>query len=96
MLVSDAPFVIYRLSFANPLSNHSTLYSGLVLALNARLLFKRPDAFDRLLTALPNSGILAWTGTGEPPIPNQQVDSLRNRFVEKAMANRINFDCITS
>jgi hypothetical protein len=69
------------------------LYVVLVLAVSARLLSYRPTAFDDFLTQFPNAQILAWTGTGEPPIPRGQVERIRSQFQASSNEERIGFDC---
>jgi hypothetical protein len=69
---------------------------GLVLALNARLLAKKMDAFAVFLEEFPMSQILAWTGSGEPRIPKSVVNKLEDYYDTKGMKERIGFDCDTS
>jgi hypothetical protein len=69
------------------------LYKVLVLAVSARLLSYQPNAFDDFLTQFPNAQILAWTGTGEPPIPRRQVERIRSQFQASSNEDRIGFDC---
>jgi hypothetical protein len=68
----------------------------LVLALNARLLAKKMNAFDVFLEEFPKSQILAWTGSGEPKIPKSVVEKLEDYYATKGMGERIGFDCDTS
>ena len=74
-------------------SKHNLLSrsAGVVLALNARLLALKPDVFDSFLAAFPGTQILAWTGAGEPPIPQQEIESIKHHFFN--METRIGFDC---
>lgn len=72
------------------LTNHSEI--GIVLALNARLLSMKPDAFDKFLVLFPQSKILAWTGTGEPSIPLEMVAKISEHFRCAGMKDRIDFD----
>jgi hypothetical protein len=72
-----------------------------VLALNARLLAKNLSIFDSLLLEYDTLGILAWTGSGEPPIPLEEVETIQKYYVEKdddddimmMISNRIEYDC---
>lgn len=66
---------------------------GIVLALNARILCKRLDAFDKILHDLPQLQVLAWTGTGEPPISKYQIEKIRRHFVRIGKGDIIGFDC---
>jgi hypothetical protein len=65
----------------------------IILALNARLLAKNLSTFDSFLMEYVSVRILAWTGSGEPPIPLAEVEKIRNYFVMKGMSGRIEFDC---
>ena len=66
---------------------------GLVLALNARLLALKPGAFDTFLLNFPRSTILAWTGSGEPSIPQNLLDGISDHFASRGIQERIQFDC---
>lgn len=66
--------------------------SGLVLALNARLLCLAPRVFDSFLLEFKQSQLLAWTGTGEPPIARSSVDNLSDSFQQNLLGERIGFD----
>jgi len=81
------------LSMSEVVSKHNLLSrsAGVVLALNARLLALKPDVFDSFLAAFPGTQILAWTGAGEPPIPQQEIESIKHHFFN--METRIGFDC---
>jgi glycerophosphoryl diester phosphodiesterase len=75
------------------LVEHYQLASAeVVLALNARLVYKNVSAFDSFLTRYPCK-ILAWTGSCEPPIDSQIIDQIQNHFSQQEMENRIDFDC---
>ncbi len=65
----------------------------IVLALNARQLSKSLSVFDGFLTDYPESTILAWTGSGEPSIPSDEVERIRNYYASKMMSQRVEFDC---
>ena len=67
---------------------------GIVLALNARLLACKVGAFDEFLNEFKSSQILAWTGSGEPPIPLSTVVRIKDHFVVTSMQHRIGFDCV--
>lgn len=77
----------YRLTASNELGIR------IILALNARQLFKTLPAFDEFLIEHPESTVLAWTGSGEPSIPKVQVDQIRDFYEFKKMKSRIEFDC---
>lgn len=64
-----------------------------ILALNARQLAKSLPVFDGFLKEYPESTILAWTGSGEPSIPQHEVDRIDNYYQSKMMKNRVEFDC---
>lgn len=68
----------------------------IVLALNARQLLKSLPVFDEFLREHPETNILAWTGNGEPSIPNAHIDEIRKYYQSKQMENRIEFDCRTT
>ena len=65
----------------------------IVLALNARLLHKSLTVFDSFLSNYPSITILAWTGSGEPPIDGLTIDEIRRYYSTKNMEQRIDFDC---
>ena len=62
------------------LSRNDLLNSPLVLAVAARQLAKNPAPIQRLLQKLPQSELLVWTGTGEPPILPSLVERIRDAF----------------
>ncbi|KAG7349891.1 DUF2181 domain containing protein [Nitzschia inconspicua] len=65
----------------------------ITLALNARLLARNVSAFDSFLEDYATSNILAWTGSGEPPIPLEDMHTIKTYYVTKGMVDRIEFDC---
>ena len=65
----------------------------IILALNARQLSKSLAVFDGFLSDYPGSTILAWTGSGEPPIPADEVQKISDYYESKDMRDRIEFDC---
>ena len=69
------------------------LYLGLVLALNARIVAMKPNAFDRFLIEFPLSEILVWTGSGEPKIPIQDIKTIIQHFHTMGNISRLSFDC---
>lgn len=69
---------------------------GVVLAVNARNLYKRLDVFDDFLKDNSSIQVLAWTATGEPPISNYQVDKIHTHFKELGIEKQLGFDCQTS
>lgn len=64
-----------------------------ILALNARQLGKSLLVFDEFLREYPTSTILAWTGSGEPPIPKHEVCEISDYYESKMMRDKIEFDC---
>jgi len=70
----------------------------IVLALNARVLAKTIPIglFDDFLQTF-SASILAWTGTGEPPIPQSIVDDIQKHFQDDTghllRDDAIEFDC---
>eukprot|EP00537_Pseudo-nitzschia_pungens_P019041 CAMPEP_0172403250 /NCGR_PEP_ID=MMETSP1061-20121228/58442_1 /TAXON_ID=37318 /ORGANISM="Pseudo-nitzschia pungens, Strain cf. pungens" /LENGTH=266 /DNA_ID=CAMNT_0013137585 /DNA_START=9 /DNA_END=809 /DNA_ORIENTATION=+ len=80
----------YQLAVSNQLGIR------IILALNARQLVKSLPVFDEFLREHPESNILAWTGSGEPPIPIAQVDQIREHYKSKQMESIIEFDCCTT
>lgn len=66
---------------------------GVVLAVNARVLCKRLDAFDKILDEIPQLQLLAWTATGEPPISKYQIEKIRRHF-SKTGKSEVGFDCL--
>mmetsp|Transcript_14588 Transcript_14588/g.22515 ORF Transcript_14588/g.22515 Transcript_14588/m.22515 type:complete len:323 (-) Transcript_14588:223-1191(-) len=75
---------------------HELQDSGIVLALNARLLVKDCTPFDKFLTEFPSSQILVWTASGEPPISRGKIDIIKNHFASKGNGDRIGFDCLVA
>lgn len=70
---------------------------GIVLAVNARLLYNDCSPFDSFLeTSMPNSQLLVWTGTGELPIAQDSIDSIKAHFEKQGTLDRIGFDCKVS
>jgi len=63
------------------------------LALNARILSNNPHAFDELLKEFALVQILAWTGTGEPPIKQVTIDYISAEFKSSGYMHRLGFDC---
>lgn len=66
---------------------------GLVLAVNARVVYMDPSCFDYLLENYPTIQLLAWTGSGEPPISASRIDSINRHFQSSGYLDRIGFDC---
>lgn len=64
----------------------------IILALNARQLSKSLPVFDGFLNDY-ESTILAWTGSGEPPIPADEIQKISNYYESKDMRDKIEFDC---
>jgi len=69
---------------------------GVVLAVNARVLCKRLDVFDKILNDFPQLQILVWTATGEPPISKIRIEKIRNHFSKTGMSANVGFDCLVA
>lgn len=65
----------------------------MVLAINARLLYKNTQPFEHFLLEFPEIQILVWTGSTEPPISERKVAFIRNRFATCGHCDRVGFDC---
>jgi len=64
-----------------------------VLAVNARVLAKDPNPFNSILSDHPHIQLLAWTGTGEPPISMHQVKLIEDHFRSIGCDAQLGFDC---
>ena len=67
--------------------------SGVVLAINARLLYKDTEPFERFMWDFPTVQILVWTGSTEPPISSRKVNFIKKQFVTSGHSQRVGFDC---
>jgi len=45
------------------------------------------------MQSFSDSQILAWTGSGEPPIPQALLDVIQNHADAAGFGSRIGFDC---
>ena len=63
----------------------------LVVAANARLALRDPAPLLDLLSLLPRSQLLLWTGAGEPPIPSWTRSQLGKCFA--CVEDRVGYDC---
>lgn len=70
-----------------------THFPGIVLAVNARILAKNPAPFLPILRDYPQIQLLAWTGTGEPPISNSLLTYITEYYQEMGYLDQIGFDC---
>lgn len=70
--------------------------TGVVLAINARLLVKNMVPFETFLEHFPSSQLLVWTATGEPPISQRKIDRIRKHFDSHGTLDRVGFDCKAS
>lgn len=68
------------------------LDQGIVLAVNARLLVKNMRPFERFLEKFPESQILCWVGSGEPPISERKKNRIRKHFELHGSIQRVGFD----
>ena len=74
------------------LRSHELDNQRVVLAVAARLLHRNPEAMLALIKdSLPFAELLVWTGTGEPPIPSCNIDTIQDAFSEVA-SHRVQFD----
>lgn len=64
---------------------------GFVFAVNARLALRNSEPLLDLLSRKPESQLLLWTGTGEPPIPTWTRAQLARCF--SGMEHRVGYDC---
>jgi hypothetical protein len=69
--------------------------TGLVLALNARVLSKDDTAFDRFLEKFGNAQTVAWKGSGRTRHPEKTSDSNDSGTISITgdKLERIGFDC---
>jgi len=77
-------------SFANFITS---LCTGVVLAVNARLVAMNPQPFVSIMKEMPELQILIWTGTGEPQISKRKIMSIKTYFESEGFIDRIGFDC---
>ncbi|GFH47536.1 hypothetical protein CTEN210_04011 [Chaetoceros tenuissimus] len=66
---------------------------GVVLAVNARVLAKDPTVFRDVLLKYKELQLLIWTGTGEPPISQMQIDYIVRYFRAIGCYDQIGLDC---
>ena len=64
---------------------------ALVFAVNARLALRNAEPLLELLGMKPQSQLLLWTGTGEPPLPSWTWSRLVQRFA--GAQDRVGYDC---
>ena len=69
------------------------LCTGVVLAVNARVIAKDPYPFDSILKQFPSLQLLIWTGTGEPPISANKIATIKKHFEDNKSIHQIGFDC---
>jgi hypothetical protein len=67
--------------------------TGVVLAINARLLVKNMPPFEKFLEHFPSSQLLVWTASGEPPISKRKIDRIKHHFHSHGTLDRVGFDC---
>lgn len=70
--------------------------AGIVLAVNARLLSKNMPPFESFLDKHPDSQLLCWVGSGEPPIAMMKVNRIQKHFRRHGSIERIGFDVQTT
>ena len=78
-------------SMSNLIRTHH-LDQGIVLAVSARLLVKNMQPFDSFLDQFPAAQLLCWTGSGEPPISQMKLRTIRKHFELHGSMNRVGFD----
>lgn len=69
---------------------------GVVLAVNARVLVKRLEAFDEILEELPFCQLLIWTATGEPKLSITKFRTIKEHYEGTGCSHRVGFDCKVS
>jgi Uncharacterized conserved protein (DUF2181) len=67
-------------------------YAGITLAVNARLLSKNMSPFQLFLNSYPDTQLLCWVGSGEPPIPSRKVNRIQQYFTQRGFNDRVGFD----
>lgn len=70
-----------------------THFSGIVLAVNARILAKNPAPFHPIMRDYPQIQLLAWTATGEPPISSSLLSYIMEYYRKMGCSDQIGFDC---
>ena len=85
----------HQLTLNQWLAYYSTMItmSGVVLAVNARVITKDPKPFDSILKEIPELQLLIWTGTGEPPISKSKLSMITQHFENNGCMKQIGFDC---
>lgn len=68
-------------------------FCGVVFAVALRLMDGSMERLQGLLTETPGSQILAWTGTGEPPVTPDVVRNVKAAFEKAGLLHRVDFDC---
>lgn len=68
-------------------------FSGVVLAVNARVLVQNYKPLQQILSKYPNCQMLVWTANGEPAIPERKINSIQRYFEKCKLIDRIGFDC---
>uniref|UniRef100_A0A7S1BRS7 Uncharacterized protein n=1 Tax=Corethron hystrix TaxID=216773 RepID=A0A7S1BRS7_9STRA len=76
-----------------PRRDARSIFSGVVFAVNARVLVKNCGVFDGLLRRVPDSQLLVWTATGEPPISRHKISGIEKYFMSVNLHHRVGFDC---
>lgn len=66
---------------------------GVVLAVNARVLHLNCKPFNSILREFPEIQLLAWTGTGEPPISQRKINHIIDHFSKAQILSQVGFDC---
>lgn len=93
----NSSYLIFKHSFA-----FYTFYcttherTGVVLAVNARVLAKDSAPFDSILKEHPAIQLLVWTATGEPPISGDQISGIKEHFHSIGCEDQLGFDCQVS
>lgn len=67
--------------------------TGVVLAVNGRVLAKNCTPFDRFLSDYPSCQLLVWTATGEPPISRWVLSRVQRHFEKSGTSERVGYDC---
>jgi hypothetical protein len=69
--------------------------TGVVFAACARLVSYDPSPLAALLEKFPQSQLLLWTGTGEPPLQQARAEYLQGVFKENGLHERVGFDVVS-
>ncbi|CAE8650459.1 unnamed protein product [Polarella glacialis] len=66
---------------------------GIVFAVAARVAGRDPNALAGLLRSVPNSQLLLWTGTWEPPVSSGALQAIHDALSGVGVVGCCGFDC---